>query len=632
MNIPYFISGDWPFFFSDQIRDFSWFPRVYRIWTNFGQNVASRLWIDYPFRILVKVLFSFGLPWVIAEKLILTAILIVALWSMYQFSRHYFKNTWLRWVSVLVYVCNTYFFLVLGGGQLGVAAAIAFFPYAFFSWINLVENPSKRQMVIGGIAFSILAAFDLRLSYLLALAFGLYTLLNARQVFGAIRYFFGVFIITVSLHLYWILPVIMAGQIQVPEEATGVTSLSFFSVADFSHAMSLLHPNWPENLFGRVYFQQPEFLVLPLLAFASLLFWRQGTISNKKKDRLLIIAGCPFFAILALVGIFLAKGVNEPFGQLYQWFFSNIPGFYMFRDPTKFYVFIALSYAILIPMTLVQIVSRFPKLKLLQFREPSRLVLVLFILLELFLFRDVFGGKTTHSFQFRPMPSEYEVLKNILRSDTTFSRVLWIPGVSRFGYYDDVHPFIDAQRAFGISSSSAIIERLTYPDAERELSDKSIGYIVIPTDEGKNLFLSDYQFDPSLRQEMSDRLGASVFRRMDEFSDLVVLRNPGTVELFTDEKNNTVSWKHTGENAYTVFIPASTKTLTMHLAFDPGWRLMGGIKTHRPVKTQDGWMQFTLPDDVKDVRIYFAPDRFAKIGSYISAIVFVLILIILWVL
>ena len=37
------------------------------------------------------------------------------------------------------------------------------------------------------------------------------------------------------------------------------------------HALSLLHPNWPENLFGKVYFLQPEFLILPILAFSAFL-------------------------------------------------------------------------------------------------------------------------------------------------------------------------------------------------------------------------------------------------------------------------------------------------------------------------------------------------------------------------
>ena len=158
-------------------------------------------------------------------------------------------------------------------------------------------------------------------------------------------------LIAVLVHSFWVLPVALGGSsaAALGEEFTNPGMLKFLSVADFSHAISLLHPNWPENLFGKVYFMQPEFLVLPVIAFASLLFIKPTT-----KNKQLIT----YFSLLALIGAFLAKGVQEPGGAVFQWMFAHIPGFVMFRDPTKFYVYIALGYSILIPFTLERITKK----------------------------------------------------------------------------------------------------------------------------------------------------------------------------------------------------------------------------------------------------------------------------------
>src|SRR5207247_1280407 len=92
----------------------------------------------------------------------------------------------------------------------------------------------------------------------------------------------------------------------------------------------------------------PEFLVIPIFAYSGLLF-----LKNAKKPRVLLS-----FAFIGLVGAFLAKGANEPFGILYLWLFDHFPGFIMFRDPSKFYLLVAIAYSILITFSLEQLWER----------------------------------------------------------------------------------------------------------------------------------------------------------------------------------------------------------------------------------------------------------------------------------
>jgi hypothetical protein len=72
---------------------------------------------------------------------------------------------------------------------------------------------------------------------------------------------------------------------------------------------------------------RPEFLILPLLAYASLLFISKAI---KQESKLLL-----FFALLGLLGSFLAKGANDPFGFIYLWMFDHIPGFVTAADKSE---------------------------------------------------------------------------------------------------------------------------------------------------------------------------------------------------------------------------------------------------------------------------------------------------------
>lgn len=71
------------------------------------------------------------------------------------------------------------------------------------------------------------------------------------------------------------------------------------------------------------YYQLPLLLTtyaIPFFAFASLLFVKQ------KREKI-------FFSFIALLGIFLTKGTNPPFGFFYQFLFDKLSFFSVFREP-----------------------------------------------------------------------------------------------------------------------------------------------------------------------------------------------------------------------------------------------------------------------------------------------------------
>ena len=137
----------------------------------------------------------------------------------------------------------------------------------------------KIQIVLG-LVLALQVMFDLRIAFLTILTVFLYMVyryifierINIRLYAGCLSF---IALIVSGLHAYWVIPIIMYRSHPAQEMLRTFSSIEgfrFFSFATFAQTLSLLHPNWPENLFGKVYFMKPEFLILPLLAFSSLLF------------------------------------------------------------------------------------------------------------------------------------------------------------------------------------------------------------------------------------------------------------------------------------------------------------------------------------------------------------------------
>jgi len=450
----YFASGDLEFFWADKIQSLSWLPNVFRRDLGFGFDTLLSLWLEYPFRLLIKILSTVGLSWFVIEKLLWLAVFAIAVYSSHKLTK--------SWIAPIIYAANTYIVLLFTGGQLGVAFAYALAPLVLFTF-------TQKNVIGNGLWFALLVACDLRIAYLILGAIMLYYVVEKKS-----NYVFPLFQslgVAASVHLYWILPTILAsrGTASLGEQFTNPGMLKFLSFADFSHALSLLHPNWPENLFGKIYFLQPEFLVIPIVAFAALLF-------RDKKIR--------FFALLALIGVFFAKGVNGPFGGVFSWMFTHVPGFVMFRDPTKFYILSAIGYSVLIPFVLKKL------------NKP-----VFYILFAFFWICTLRGIHIVTA----ELPREYRELKNMLSADTVPSRTLWIPQKENFAFYSDTHPIVTATDAAAI--------------------DPSVKYVIVPIDVAHRIFLNNYAFDPSIRARLVAQLTA-VFPRNTSFSDLAVFENP----------------------------------------------------------------------------------------------------------
>ena len=454
------------------------------------------------YQVTAKLFVEYGnLPWELAERVFwFWPFLAISIISAYLFTR--------SWVGVLIYVTNTYVLMLVGGGQMGVSMAYAFAPLACKVFIDLCDmaNVKIKNIVIGGIVFGLMIMFDPRIFYILTIAYILYVFFSVENLFSVgkikknvlkVLYLFIVpIVLAILINLFWILPFLQSPLLI--ETNTGGNELWFFSFADFSHVLSLLHPNWPENIFGKTYFLRPEFLFIPILAFLPLLisFNTSSEISREKKRIL-------YFSLLALVGVFLAKGVNAPFGQVNEFIFTTIPGMKLFRDPTKFYLLISLSYAYLIPISLKELSAFFIEtVKKIKRKTPAYSAVlfclsIVFLLYWGFTIREAVFGKINGTFLPEPLPTQYKQVKELIQNDSSFYQTLWIPQYQRFGLTTKNHPALSGKEYFHIDNPKDMLEMLNKKEIILRLKQEKIRYIIVPYDAKQEIFLEDRKYDYS---------------------------------------------------------------------------------------------------------------------------------------
>lgn len=547
-------AGDfWPLYTS-QFSNYTFLPHAWNVQLNngLGGDTILFLWnyflFNFPIYFLGQVL---GLSYPLVERIgFLFPLLILGIISMYVWTLEFFKsNIPLRFISGLIYLTNTYILLIIGGGQMGIIFGYLFAPFIFLYAIKIVNTivassnsasyAFSRQLfsrsICVGVLFSIEIGFDLRSFYIVLCGIGIYifivSIINFIQnkhvnfrIFDIgllLTYTFFIPLLTAAfVHAFWILPLLIQGISSTSEifgEAyTTVKAVDFLSFAAFPNSFSLLHPNWPENIFGKTYFMRPEFIGIPIIAYSSLLFINghiNSLIKNRKQfvidNSLLRHNTIIFFAVLGLIGVFLAKGSNEPFGELYVWMFNYIPGFKMFRDPTKWYLLIALSYSVLIPHSIYYMYNIIKRRKniahLLQVLATTFLIYWFVIILYVFI-NNLHGiYKSTQ------IPKDYSILASQIAVDKSFYRTLWVPRLQRFAFYSHNHPAVDATLFFKAKSVNDLVSLLKNKNAKFDkpyelLQEIGIKYIVVSYDSEKEIYLLYREYDDTIEQRIVKEL------------------------------------------------------------------------------------------------------------------------------
>jgi hypothetical protein len=586
--------GDFRFFWPESIKDFVTVPSAWdsSLNTGLGQSQLHSLWITSYFN-FTALFTRMGLDWNQIQLMfwIIPAVLISFFSSFYLF-KYLFKEKKYSIIAGFIYTLNTYFLMVLTGGQLGVALSYSLVPLVLLSFIRLIDKPTLRSAVVSGLVLGVQVILDPRIVLITLFAALIYSFFNFTVFRKAINKSFVIFslplVVAVLINIFWILPLFIFKSSPIPQGFESVAGFEFFSFANFSNAISLLHPNFPENIFGKVYFLDPKFLALPIIAFGSLFF-------SKNKNIL-------YFSTLSLLGIFLAKGANPPLGEVNAWVFQNIPGMSAFRDPTKWFILIVLGYSVLIPYSLRE------------FSKRIRFIPILFVLFFPFLIFPILAQVKT-----REVPRDYAQLKNLLVNDKTFSRTLWIPVWQRYGYFSNTHPAIGREELFKGDYKKQIKQLGKSEDLLRNLSIK---YVIVPYDSNGEIFLDDRRYDERQYKEALQSIReVDWLSEVEGFEKIAVFKVGNPKDRFWSlSPKLEIEYGSIKPTEYKVRVQDAKEgdLLVFSEGFDKNWMARGpefGVRSSK----LDSLNSFRLPKSGDyTLRVSYEPQEYVEAGLWVS--------------
>jgi hypothetical protein len=616
---------------------------------NFGQNVTALL--NYaPYNFLIGVTAGV-LQWngILIERIFWwIPFFILAFVSHFYLGRLVPVNRF-GFLSTFIFLFNTYTLMLLGGGQIsGVGMAYVLMPIVLVSFIELINRSGidlsekvgtrflLKKSLLCGLLFSLQAIFDLRFAYVTLWAIGLYALLkltvstSKKNVSNIFPFLLFVFItplgVTGLIHSFWLLPTLIFHQNPIAQGGaafSSVQAVKYFSFAKLENTLSLIHPYWPNNVFGEVSFMRWQFLLLPIIAFSSLLF-----LKEKKKENFYII----FFVLLAILGAFLSKGANDPFGSVYVWMFQHIPGFILFRDPTKWYVLQITAYCVLIPSALFSISELIKKhIKGAYKNMVPHVLLGIFVLYILILIYPALFGRLTGTFISQPMPQEYQQLNAFISSQNSYFRTLWLPTRQKYGIYSVNHPAISANDFFQIYSPKDLLKKISDKQTQTILQDSAIRYIIIPDDTDGTIFVTDRKFDKKQYELFVTSLEKVPWlKEVADFGNNKVFAVSSVKDHFwSSDRDIQIQPSEISPTKYSVNINNGKKgqLLVFSEQFDPLWKTQMDNKVITSTSYEKLYNSFVLPKNGDySINVYYQPQSWIPRSILISIAIVIIII------
>lgn len=432
--------GDAPYFYPDAIKQLLSKPSFFteRGIPFGGTNQVLWLW---PLMFIFGLIGKFGGSDIALRSVFLIPSITLSILGPYFLARFLKLGKVTQFISVLLYVLNTYFILLIDGGQVGVALSYGIFPFTVLFLL-------KGNFLSSLIASEALILADPRIFVISFLTVILWNLLEKRFSFK-IFYIVPVLII---LNLYWLLPVARTNDLNIP---LGVNNLNLISLIN---PIMLFSPHWPGNIYGKISYPAFYFILFPILIFGNLLFKRKDV----KTVNLLV---------LFLFFSFLSKGGNYPLGFFYNFLIDKVPFGVAFRDPSKFFIPVMMFGGFLVGET----VSRLNKKWLL---VASYLLVVLTTLPGI-------TTKLNFLLSNHTVDSSFESIYRNIVADPSQFRTLWFPEKHPLSYETNEISAIDARdlttfRPFAsMNASEDVFNFLNNPNYVEWLSVLGIKYIFL---------------------------------------------------------------------------------------------------------------------------------------------------------
>lgn len=495
------VFADAPFFYPENLKSLFDKPLVWDFRNNnFGESQASVLWLYFPTFILGLLNQLFGLDSSALIRLVFYfPSTILAFLGSFFFIKSYIKNSWLAFLGSLFYEFNTHFLVLLDGGQVGVSLAYGLFPFCLLFFKKFADNQSVRNFIFSAVSFILLSNIDVRIAILLLFSFLIlqfteFIIYGNSNRLKILFFLLPIIVCTALINAFWVLSLI-----DLLKDPSIIKSSSINQLITILDALFLYNPHFPRNEFGKLSTIPFYFGLLPLLVFSTVLFEKNKQVLS--------------FILSLLIFIFFAKGIEEPFGNLYQWLLDNIPFADSFRDSSKFFIPTLLFSACVLPFTIRQFIKHISSRKI-------RLIFLYFVYFYiLFLINPVFKGGLTGVLAGKAFNQDYEIIHQNFNKDNLFFRSIWFPEQPPLAYSTIKKEAISANTLSQDKPFALMIEGsydLFYFLHDSQLKDwfalLGIKYALFPPDERKKIWNDKDLENRKLFLKFIDSLG---FKKLD---------------------------------------------------------------------------------------------------------------------
>jgi hypothetical protein len=449
--------GDAPFFYPEGLKELFSEPLT---WAYHGENfggVNQLLWLS-PMMFLMGILHRFlNLS---SDSLIRILFyfpsIILAAAGPYFLTRYLKLSGITRFFSVLVYLLNTYYLLLIDGGQVGVALAYGLFPLIILFGKKLIDKTGLNSFFIFLLVSSILTAVDPRVY---VVAFMVLLIWQALENWRKLPILILAGVTLIPLNFYWILP-----AIKMNDQGFGL-NVAGLQLSSLLNSLLLYAPHWPGNVFGKVIQPAFYFVFVPVLIFGNLLF--------RQKTKISLI-----FALCFLIFAFFSKGSTPPLGGWYEFLVGKLPFGFAFRDSTKFFIPLILFGGILIGETINSLQSKF----------KSKIFLVPAYIFLLFLIYPALSGKLNFNLSNRMAGGDFRIIYEKLKEEDSFFRTVWFPEKHPLAFETLDKPALSArdlvtERPFAsVNASEDVFNFLNTPKYVDWLKVLGIKYLILSGD------------------------------------------------------------------------------------------------------------------------------------------------------
>lgn len=451
-------------------------------WSSYNNFGSIRPEIGFSFVLgLWSVLSHIGIIYNNADKItLLIPLAILGFIAPYIFVRKLTGKNFISFVAALFYGSTTYF-LGQQATQVQILIVYALSPLIFYFFIRALESLSIFDGIIFSLLFAIGMAYEVRIAFILVPILLLYMLmllpLQDKKKLLRLSIFCGILLLL--LGCYWIFPTYLGGT---TSSINSLTSRNLFGswLFDLPHAIALSAAGWTGASPNDTFTLQPIFPYLFFIPFVAILpLTITGQLSRLRQKQII------YFLVVLLFGIFLTKMTQAPLSGAYQWSYTHLPGFSLFREASKFYLVTALGYLGLIAIGLISLKNAHTNIFYL-----ATIGIVVLSLVNLYpLFTGKIGGVLTA----RHMPQAYNNVNKLISIDTNYSRSLWVPLTSNWTYFNSLHPALggvyQVQGTWGtifpLHTNQSIQQQLT--DAfntsymQKLVGKSAIKYVIVPT-------------------------------------------------------------------------------------------------------------------------------------------------------